>query len=148
MVLPAGDKRLLLQALWWLGWMRFGLLVRSFKSLVADTQLQAAVDALPAPGEASWETVQAIGWAVQTAAGVTPWESACLVQVLAAKRMLQRLGIGGALFLGAVKGSGESARPSLRAHAWLKCGEDFVTGEEGHERFGVVSVFSWAGSPS
>ena len=31
----------------------------------------------------------------------------------------------------------------LEAHAWLKCGELFITGESGHERYAVVSTFSW-----
>jgi hypothetical protein len=31
----------------------------------------------------------------------------------------------------------------LTAHAWLKCGDVFITGEAGHEQYRVLSAFSW-----
>jgi hypothetical protein len=142
--LPPHKRRLLLQALWLLGAMRFALLARPFKRLVVGMQQHAGVVALAALDDPSRATAECIGWAVQTAAGRTPWQSTCLVQVLAAQRMLHMRGIAGALYLGAMRESGENDEPSLSAHAWLKCGNEFITGERGHERFTVVSVFSWA----
>jgi hypothetical protein len=29
----------------------------------------------------------------------------------------------------------------MEAHAWLRCGDTYVTGAPGHERFTVVSFF-------
>jgi len=87
------------------------------------------------------ETADAIGRAVRAAAGRTPWPSSCLVQVLAAQRMLQARSIGGAVYIGAAK---QGERSEFGAHAWLKCGTVFVTGEAGHEAYTVISCFSWS----
>jgi hypothetical protein len=84
-----------------------------------------------------------VGWAVQAASRYTPWSNTCLVQVLAAQRMLRERGIAGAIYIGAVPGDGSSGSVGLEAHAWLKCGDLFVTGEAGHTRYTVVSSFSW-----
>ena len=88
-------------------------------------------------------TAHRVGWAVRTAACFTPWNSTCLVQVLTAQRMLHQRGIAGAFYLGAASGSDVAEQPSLTAHAWLKCDNEFITGESGHERYIVVSSFSW-----
>jgi hypothetical protein len=66
------------------------------------------------------------------------------VQVLTAQRMLQQRGIAGAFFLGAEMGSGIDQGKAFAAHAWLKCGQEFITGEAGHEHYKVVSCFSWS----
>ena len=83
-----------------------------------------------------------IGWAVSTAASRTPWDSTCLVQVVAAQRMLQDRGIGGVFHIGADKDK-EPESQGFAAHAWLECGGDIVVGEAGHERFTVISSFLW-----
>lgn len=84
--------------------------------------------------------VAAISWSLRAMAFRTPWESACLTQALAGMVMLQRRNIPAQMYLGVAKG--ESAAETMAAHAWLKCGHVFVTGEGGHERFAVISSFS------
>ena len=136
-------RRILIQAYRLLGAMRFGILTTSFKRLVASlTVHREAADLVPLNAE-SLATAHTIGWAVRTAARFTPWKSTCLVQVLAAQRMLQQRGIAGAFYLGAATGNEGEQQQRLDAHAWLKCDDDFITGEPGHERFTVVSTFSW-----
>jgi hypothetical protein len=141
--LDHNTRRMLIQAWRLLGAMRFAILTTSFKRLVASlTVHREAVDQFPLNAE-SLATAHTIGWSVRTAARFTPWNSTCLVQVLAAQRMLQQRGIAGAFYLGAATGSESEKQQTLAAHAWLKCDDDFITGEPGHERFTVVTSFSW-----
>jgi hypothetical protein len=56
--------------------------------------------------------------------------------------MLLARGIGGTVFIGADTAD-EQGEPGFSAHAWLMCGEAFVTGEGGYERFTVVAEFGW-----
>ena len=58
------------------------------------------------------------------------------------QRMLRARGIGGTVFIGADTAD-EQGEPGFSAHAWLMCGEHFVTGEGGNERYTVVAEFSW-----
>ena len=136
-------RRMLIRAYRLLGTMRFAILTTSFKRLVARlTVHREAVDQVPLNAD-SLAVAHTIGWAVRTAARFTPWKSTCLVQVLAAQRMLQQRGIAGAFFLGAATGSEGEKQQTLDAHAWLKCNDNFITGESGHERFTIVTSFSW-----
>jgi hypothetical protein len=59
--------------------------------------------------------------------------------------MLQKRLLPGVFYIGAAPGEagGPGAITGLDAHAWLKSGGQFVTGEAGHERYAVVSTFSW-----
>ena len=79
-----------------------------------------------------------VGWAIQTLAHRFPWDENCLAQAVAGKRMLQRRGLPSALYLGVDHGQ----EKWLEAHAWLRCGSEFVTGEPQHERFKVLVVFT------
>ena len=141
--LSSDQKRLFLQAYRLLGTMRFAIPTRSFKSLVANLDVHRGVHDQPPLDSDDLATAHQIGWAVRKAAQFTPWQSACLVQVLAAQRMLQKRGIAGVFYLGADNSGVEDEAPTFLAHAWLKCGDEFITGEQGHERFTVVSAFSW-----
>ena len=88
------------------------------------------------------KTAHEIGLAVRAAAARTPWDSSCLVQVLAAQRMLRARGVGGAIFIGAdIALSGNASE--FYAHAWLICGETFVTGETGYEQYTVLGGVCW-----
>ncbi|MDJ0757458.1 MAG: lasso peptide biosynthesis B2 protein [Ardenticatenaceae bacterium] len=83
------------------------------------------------------EMVARISWAVQAVGSRLAWSNLCLVNAVAAKLMLRRRGISTQLFLGLAK-DGEQ---NLEAHAWLNCGDLFVTGETDHERFVVMTSF-------
>jgi len=139
--LPAGRRRLLLTAFWRLYAARRALRRTTIRELLPG--LGAGDGAAPVPLSVSQrEWARSIGWAVRTAARHTPWESTCLVQVLAARSMLYGERIPGAVFIGT--GAGDAARDEpFGAHAWLTSGGDFVTGEAGHERFTVIAVHRW-----
>ena len=78
-----------------------------------------------------------ISWVVTLISSKTPWESKCLVQALTAQRMLKSKGISTTIYLGVRKAENE-----MKAHAWLRCGEYYVTGGAIREQYTVVAKFA------
>jgi len=68
---------------------------------------------------------------------VIPWENQCLTEAIAGKILLRQYGLNGTLYFGVRKENN-----SFTAHAWLRCGEIYVTGRRGMNNFHVVSTFS------
>lgn len=66
-----------------------------------------------------------------------PWNAKCLVQALAGKLLLRYFRLPGTIYFGVLKEDGK-----LKAHAWLKAGNQFVAGKEGHRKFTVVREVS------
>ncbi|MNN82697.1 hypothetical protein D3C81_1996570 [compost metagenome] len=56
-------------------------------------------------------------------------------------KMLERRGVPATLYLG----SGRDDSGRMIAHAWLRSGPFYVTGNERLERFAVVAVFGKSG---
>jgi len=137
------QRHLFLQAYYLLGKMRVAILSRPFKRLVVGLEIHHAAVTQKPLTTAQLASAHQVGWAVRTAASHTPWQSTCLVQVLAAQRMLQQRGIAGAFYLGAARRAENTGQVGLSAHAWLKCNEDFITGEPGHEQYAILSSFTW-----
>lgn len=71
-------------------------------------------------------------------ARITPWQSQCLVQVLAAKTLLARQHIPWVVHFGARHGQ----QGDLNAHAWLSVGPDIIVGRRGHRTFGIVATYA------
>jgi hypothetical protein len=132
-----------MEAFFLLGQSRLALQRKPFAERVSHLQMHREAITQPPQAPAAVEMARSIGWAVTLAANHTPWESTCLVQVLAAQRMLQKRGIAGVFYIGATTAPGEGETPGLLAHAWLKCSDEFITGEKGHQAYTVVSAFSW-----
>lgn len=84
------------------------------------------------------QQVNLVSYWVRLTARHTPFTSNCFNKALAAHFMLRRRRIGNTLYLGVAKNGHE-----MEAHAWLRGGEQIVTGAAGHERFTEVSHFSW-----
>ena len=140
--LERGRRWLFLSAFYYLGRARWLLWRRPFRELVAGFE-RCGVD-VSAPGleAGQLEVARDIGWAVRTASAYTPWKSACLVQVLAAQRLLAGAGIGGVFYLGAGN-DGEEGQGDFMAHAWLCCGGEFITGEAGAEQYTALTAYRW-----
>jgi len=136
-------KGLFIQACFLLGSIRLSLSRKTFKAHIAGLELHHGAVLQPLSEASNQKTARSVGWAVQTAANFTPWKSTCLVQVLAAQRMLKKRDIPGVFYIGAASGVAEDERPTLLAHAWLKCNDEFITGESGHQQYTVISSFSW-----
>lgn len=142
--LPIRHKVLLAQAWFMLGWYRAGVLLVSFKRLTSKLQHHPLAPPPSALSPHQRTEAAAIGRLVAAAARFTPWQSLCLTQVLVVQRLLARRQIPGQFYLGVRRGCERTDDPTgLSAHAWLQCGDDIVNGRAGHERFTVVSTFSW-----
>ena len=66
-----------------------------------------------------------------------PWSGKCLVQALTGKLLLKMFHLPGTIYFGMTKGN-----DILKAHAWLKSGDHFVSGKKGHKNFTVVQEIS------
>ncbi|MDN4082596.1 lasso peptide biosynthesis B2 protein [Paenibacillus polymyxa] len=94
--------------------------------------------------ETSWQcevgqekSIRHISQAVDVASRYTPWRSSCLVQAAAAMTLLVRRKLDCTLYLGTAK----NAAGQLVAHAWVRSGPIYVTGEREMGAFTVVGIF-------
>jgi len=76
-----------------------------------------------------------VSWAVLRTKVYAPWVANCFPQALAAQRLLKRRNIASTVYFGAVLrapeealAAGASEIGAFAAHAWVRCGEAFVTG--------------------
>lgn len=81
-----------------------------------------------------------VSWAVQAVARHSPVRFVCLPQALTASRMLRRRGVPSTLYLGVA--FERSDRAALLAHAWLRAGDKFVTGEREALRHRSLACFT------
>ncbi len=70
--------------------------------------------------------VTQVGWIVPRISSRVPWRADCLVQAIAAQRMLLRRQIASRIVVGVENGP----ETGFCAHAWLACGDDVVMGGE------------------
>jgi len=133
------ERLLLLEAFVLLGVAR--LLVSSIPFRWLAVSLGKRMNESDASGDPSDVRIaRMIGQAIRSAANNTPWESVCLPRAVAAQWMLKRRRIAATFYLGVSKGV---AGPDLlAAHAWLRCGDEILTGDEGHRHFTVVASFA------
>lgn len=133
--IPWQEKLLFFEAYLRLGLARFGVLTVPFARLASSW------------GVPMYETFRVplsdrslplrVSRAILRARRYTPWKSNCLPQAMTAKSMLQKRGLRSTLYLGLMlEASGE-----VTAHAWLRCGDVYVTGGRG-ARFTVVGTFA------
>ena len=137
--LPASERKLLHEAVFWLGVSRAAILVLPFRRIashlgrhMAETPHSTISDAEQAA------TIRVVSRIIEVAARNLPWECKCLAQALAARAMLHRRGIPSTLYLGV----GKDEQAQLIAHAWLRCGDEILTGNEGVEQYAVVATFA------
>jgi hypothetical protein len=71
-------------------------------------------------------------------APMTWWNSNCLAQALCAAHLLRQHHVSYQLFLGVLILQNE-----IKAHAWLKSDNIYVTGEYEHERYHVVTTYTF-----
>ncbi len=136
--LERAQRAVLLEAAWTLIGAQIAVRVLPFR-LIAS-RLGSPLETSPrqtVTAEQARQSVQ-VGWAIRKLAISFPWDVKCLGQAVAGKWMLQRRGLASTLYLGVDRG-GESW---LEAHAWLRCGEEILTGGPEHERFKVIAAFT------
>jgi hypothetical protein len=128
----------LLEALVWLAWS--GIQVRYVPFKRWAPQLGASMqETRPDATPGTERAVRDVRLAVRLVAARLPWSSSCLVRAIAARRMLCRRGLACTLYLGLNR----QGRP-LQAHAWLRSGHLYVTGQREAAAFSVVAYFGSA----
>lgn len=135
--LPGREQRFFIEAFFLTGVVRLAILLMPFRWLasVLGNQMQES----PMQEEIiRLEFARRIGWVVETVSRYTPWESKCLVQAIVGKIMLRQRGITNTLYLGV----GRDGVKSLKAHAWLRCGETVITGGQGRDTYSIVGKFA------
>jgi len=139
--LSSEEKKLFLEAYVTLGVMRAAILTVSFKRMTRSLEHLPKKEEITAVNDTELSIATAVGQSIIRASAYTPWESACLAQSLTAQKMLQKRGIPGVFYLGAMKD--EESKEKMKAHSWSQCGDIIITGGGGHEDFTVLSVFGW-----
>jgi hypothetical protein len=82
--------------------------------------------------------IQSFIRSMKRAIRILPFKPKCLTEAIAAKQLLQKHGITSTLYLGVAK----KGNSSIIAHAWLRCGENIITGRKGMNKFTVVAFFT------
>ncbi len=78
-----------------------------------------------------------VSYSVNQVCSKTKWESKCLVRALTAQKLLSEKGIDSTLYLGCKEENGK-----MVAHAWIRCGQAYVTGGNGAaEGYAIVEKF-------
>lgn len=141
--LPSRQRRWLVPAWLLLAWARLVLALLPFRRIApwigATVPPGSTTPATPA--DVAW--ARDVGAAVGLAARVTPWQSKCLAQAIAARALLRWRGVPCAVHLGV------STRDDVtpRAHAWTSVGEVMVTGAHAPGSFTTVGTFAWRRRP-
>lgn len=130
------DKLLILKAFFITGIMRFILIVipfRRLKKYLGKYNEESDIDI----NCKHKYIIEKISWAVTKISRYTPWNSRCFVQALTAQRLLYEQGLESTLYLGVCKSENDG---KIDAHAWIRCGNMYVTGGNG-DKFYIVAKF-------
>ncbi len=123
--LSAGDRRLIVEAVALLAFVRLALAILSF-STVRRVLLSFSASVLRTKEEGStFRLLPGIAWAVNAVAGRLPFQTSCLVQSLAGEAMLRRRGIACELRFGVQP---PARQGTLSAHSWIEHGGAVVLG--------------------
>ena len=122
--LSRADQLLIIESTMWLARARLAVLLLPFRYVarhMGEAQGFTTADPMLPGGHRRLAT--RVGWAVGVSSRRTPWKTPCLVEAIAAQRMLTRRHLPSVLHLGLTKEGG-----TMTAHAWLQCGELMLTG--------------------
>ncbi|HEX8173429.1 MAG TPA: lasso peptide biosynthesis B2 protein [Thermoanaerobaculia bacterium] len=106
----------------------FRILSRRLGAHMSESPREVAHDAL----------ARRVRWAIAAVSRRAPWRCKCLEQAIAAKMMLRARGAANTLYMGVARAGGGH----VDAHAWLRCGDFFVTGGDGSVQYSVVATFA------
>ena len=137
--LPPGVLPMMAEAVFFLAWARL-LSLLPFARVSAALKLTAGQDRL-CNGSGSMEEVRQarlISYVIHRASRLVFWECRCLVRAIAAVKMLARRRLDATLYLGTARGD----QGKVIAHAWVRCGSEYVTGAEEMNRFTVAGKFA------
>lgn len=124
------------EALWRLFWVRIQLLfpfARTAPKLGIQSQETPAVSR-----EADVSRIRQITKAIRIISRYTPWKSTCMVRAVAGLQMLEKRGIESTLYMGVAR----DKQGQMIAHAWLRSGAYYVSGDDAMQGFVVVEKFA------
>lgn len=132
---------------WWLfGWASLELLtawtlvrLAPFRRVARHLGRAGAVAANPSDGGGSVAAAE-ISWAVRAVTRRIPVRFTCLMQAVAAQRMLRKRRVPATVFLAMV--ADIPADEPLSAHAWVRCGDRVVVGACDESRYRVIATFA------
>jgi len=136
--LSGGEKRLLLEAAFWLTVFRAAVSFVPFRVIAGFLGRKRGETAGTFPGPTGRGEVLAVARALRVMGRSLPWESTCLVKAAAGKRMLSRRSIPATLYLGVAR----DGVNKVAAHAWLRSGDVILTGAEERQRYTVICTFA------
>ncbi|QUL55756.1 lasso peptide biosynthesis B2 protein [Paenibacillus tritici] len=107
----------------------------------AKTAPQLGVKSLETPEvsrEADIPRIRQITKAIRVISRYTPWKSTCMVRAVAGLKMLEKRGIESTLYMGVAR----DKKGKMIAHAWLRSGAHYVSGDDAMQGFVVVEKFA------
>lgn len=125
LLLPAAERRLLVEAAFLLGMTKLGLMLFPFQTL--RRFLERFIEAPTVERRTNEVPAERIVWAVESAGRYMPRARTCLTQALAARILLVRRGYPALIRIGVTKKNGAE----FEAHAWVESGGEVMIG--GHE---------------
>jgi hypothetical protein len=134
--LPAADKGLLIEAALLLPVARTVIQwvpIRWYAPLLLGRHMADLPHGETAADE---DLLRRVAWAARVVSEVMPWRNKCFALALTVKWMLARRGIASVLYLGART----LENRGFCAHAWLRCGNLYLTGGDGRN-LGMVASF-------
>lgn len=133
--MPGREKAALIAAWLLLGLSAMALRLVAFRRLapILGTPIGAVI-CVPLIDAKQEDRARLIKRAVRRAAGIAPFRSDCLPQVLVGALLCRLLAVPATAFLGVRLGSD----PKIAAHAWLCAGPVPVTGGSSFDEFAVV----------
>ncbi|MCE3198834.1 lasso peptide biosynthesis B2 protein [Paenibacillus sonchi] len=124
------------EALWRLFLVRIQLLFP-----FAKTAPQLGIQAQETPmisKEGDAARIRHVTKAIRVMSRFTPWKSTCMVRAVAGLKMLEKRGIESTLYMGVAK----DKQGRMIAHAWLRSGSYYVSGDDAMKGFVVVEKFA------
>ena len=121
---PAGIKFLLVRAMFWSLYYRYIIQKRPFASYSSE---MGTFKYETPETEISDRRIEDVRWAVYAVRRWMPWSTKCFDRALTAKRLLNDYGLPCTLYMGVAPENGNG----MEAHAWLRCGTEYVSGGNG-----------------
>lgn len=128
-------KSVTLQAWIYSAFYRFQIVSRKVRSIKKHWGIEGEESSLEVTPQ-QYRYAKKVSYAVSQVCSKTKWESKCLVRALTAQKLLKKKKIGTTLYLGCKY----DENGKMVAHAWLRCGQAYVTGGNG-EGYAVVDKF-------
>ena len=137
---PLADKRLILEALFFLFWSKLLIHGIPFRWLAPHLGQHMVESPRTLTLEERAVAIR-VEWAVYAASEYAPMKFVCFPQAVTAKWMLRRRHLASTLYLGVALKKDDK----MIAHAWLRAGDKILTGREQSFHHKMVALFGEGG---